>query len=234
MKLEICIDTLAEATAAKIAQVDRVEVCSALDVGGLTPSAAMIKSCVALQGAAVHVMTRPRSGNFNYSALELKLMSDEIKIAADYGAVGVVFGALSDKMELDLAANGDLLAMSKLNGLEATFHRAFDFTSDPIAALDQLIALGFDRLLTSGQQASAELGSTLIAQLVQQSSGRIEIMAGAGISPDNSQKLIDAGVDALHFSARKTISSSNLAMGTSYEPDVQKIETIKRIAGHAH
>ena len=222
MKLEACIESLPEAKAATANGLDRVELCAALDLGGLTPSVAMISAASML--IETHVMIRPRAGDFVYSSDELEVMKAEIAVAAENGAIGVVFGCLNDVNQVDQEANRQLLVTAKKLGLSATFHRAFDFVFDMDEALTILIDLGFDRLLTSGGQATAIAGLTTIKKLIDQASERIEIMAGSGINGNNAHLFQSVGIDALHFSIRKKRNSiGSLSMGMNYDVDEKKI-----------
>ncbi|MEP1096885.1 MAG: copper homeostasis protein CutC [Cyclobacteriaceae bacterium] len=223
LELEACVESLEEAKVASIHKLKRVELCSALDVGGLTPSMGLIEACASLPFVETHVLIRPRPGNFAYSSSELELMKRDIEMSAEKGAKGVVLGVLEKSGMLNLKANQELLQISKSFGMEATFHRAFDVVEDPESVLDQLIELDFDRLLTSGQARTAIDGIEVIKGLVQQGDGKIQIMAGSGVNAGNAGELIQTGVDALHFSIRKPIRQEKLGMGTTYEPDARKL-----------
>lgn len=227
MDIEICIESVAEAQLAAKHGAKRVELCSALDVGGLTPSLGLISACSAVEEVEVHVLVRPRSGNFDYTQVELEVMEKDIRMARKYGAKGVVFGVLSNG-EVNVGANKKLRELAELIELEATFHRAFDVVNDPMLELTKIIDLGFDRILTSGQQPTAIEGMDLIADLVAASKGKIQIMAGSGVSAANAKQLAKAGVDAIHFSSRKAGKEETLGMGTSYQPDSEKIEAVLR------
>lgn len=220
MITEACIETPLEARLAAELGINRVELCTALDLGGLTPGSALVASCA--RYLPVHVMVRPRPGSFFYSSEELKLMEAEIASAAITGAKGVVLGCLDEMNQLH-PVNGHFAIIAQALGLEITFHRAFDFISNHQEALDQLIQWNFTRLLTSGKQATAEAGIETVRELVQQAKGRIQIMAGSGVNPANCKQLAQAGVDALHFSIRKPRASSlPWGMGTDYLPDPEK------------
>jgi len=227
MKLEACIETLAEAKVAAKHGIDRIELCSALDLGGLTPPISFIQASAPIINT--HVMIRPRGGDFVYSSDELNLMKTDIEAAAEFGAAGVVFGCLNGTNELDMVASAELVKVAKKEGLTCTFHRAFDFVFDMPKALDQLMQLGFHRVLTSGGQATAINGLNQIMKLITQSDGRIEIMAGSGVNASNIKTLKAAGVDAAHFSIRKKQNRIvSLNMGTQYEVDEEKIVEIKK------
>jgi len=228
MKLEACIETLAEAKLAAKHNLNRVELCSALDLGGLTPSAALIRACAEV--IETHVMIRPRAGNFVFSTLEMALMMEEIAVARDFGATGVVFGCLTIENKIDFALSQHLVLAAHKNSLQCTFHRAFDFLEDQKTGLEQLIKLDFDRLLTSGGADTAQKGVENLARLVKDSNGRIEIMAGSGVNASNILELQHLGIDAAHFSIRKkTGEKVPLGMGEHYEPDEEKIIKILNV-----
>ncbi len=222
MKLEACIETLAEAKLAAAHNINRVELCAALDLGGLTPTAALISACAEV--IEVHVMIRPRGGDFVYTAEEENLMLTEMQNAKKAGAIGVVFGCLLPSGEIDFALTQHLVLEAKKAGLQTTFHRAFDFVTNQQKALEELIDLGINRVLTSGGKPTAIEGLEEIAQLVKTANGRIQIMAGSGVNTTNAAALKATNIDALHFSIRKpTGSVLPLGMGVNYAPDGEKI-----------
>lgn len=225
MKLEACIETFEEARIAAKHKIDRVELCSALDLGGLTPSAALIKNIS--EQIETHVMIRPRAGDFVYTKSELLVMDKDIQIAKKLGATGVVFGCLTDTKEIDVESNSMLFEKARSLGLVSTFHRAFDFLFDLGSGITQLIDMGFDRVLTSGGQLKAYSGLNQIMKLITLANGKIEIMAGSGVNADNIKTIKAAGVDAAHFSIRKKqVGMASLNMGEQYEIDEEKILTI--------
>ncbi|HET9708635.1 MAG TPA: copper homeostasis protein CutC [Gemmatimonadales bacterium] len=181
--LEACVDSVESALSAQAGGADRVELCDNLLEGGTTPSAGVIALCCARLRIPVHVLIRPRGGDFVYSDLELDVMRRDIAVARQHGAQGVVFGILLPDGAIDVPRTGALVAAAR--PLRVTFHRAFDFTADPDQALDDLIALGVDRLLTSGQAATALDGTGILARLVRRAAGRIAIAAGGGLSEEN-------------------------------------------------
>ena len=194
MTFELCIDSLDQAYAAKSFGARRVELCSALQLGGLSPTIGMTRQCSDLSGIETHVMIRPRGGGFLYSKEEILGMRFDIQALQQSGARGVVFGILNQDRSVDAENNSELLDLAKSLGLEVTFHRAFDFVTDPQSSLDHLIRVGFDRVLTSGQQSTAIEGIELIKKLVKQSQGKIEIMAGSGIDSSNVLELQATGL----------------------------------------
>lgn len=224
MELELCIESLAGIEAAKKYGIKRVELCTALDLGGLTPSYGLIQRCSAHKEVEVHVMIRPRPGDFIYTIPEKQLMLMDIMAAGSAGAKGVVFGLLNEVGGVDVPAAQELTDFSKKMGLEVTFHRAFDTVADPRTSLEDLINIGCTRILTSGGERRAIDGIATIGQLVMWSAGRIQVMAGAGIDSSNAPELSASGVSALHFSAREPfLTDSPLPFGTKYIVDEKKI-----------
>ena len=229
--LEVCVDTIDGAVAAQQGGADRIELCASLFEGGITPSAATIEVARHHLTIGINVMIRPRGGDFCYSELEQAVMRRDVEIAKDLGADGVVIGALLPDASIDQDLTADLIRLAR--PLSVTFHRAFDLTPDPAAALDTLIALGVDRLLTSGQEASALEGSDLIAALVQQAADRIVVMAGGGIHERNIARIVHlTAVPEAHMSGRSLVESpmtarnSRVSMGGALHfPDYQRWST---------
>lgn len=198
--LEICIDSIESAVAAKQGGADRLEVCSALAVGGLTPSLGLVQQCVAETQLPVMMMIRPHEGGFYYQDKVIETMIRDIAIARSLGIEGIVLGALTKDGEIHQQHCQRLKQAA--GSIKVTFHRAFDLVANPISSLDQIIELGFDRLLTSGQAATAADGTKLIRQLQERANGQITIMAGAGINPKNAKPIVaGTGVCELHASA---------------------------------
>lgn len=215
MIVEICCGTLASVLAAKEGGANRIELCSGLAEGGLTPSYGLIKSAVEAGIPEVNVLIRPRSGDFLYSEQEIKLMIEDIKKAIEIGASGIVIGVLTADGDVDIvacrrlieAANSAAEVYHKAKP-HVTFHRAFDVSRDAKASLEAVIALDVDSLLTSGMAASAVKGIPVIKKLVDLSDGKVTIMAGAGINASNAKDIISAtGVTAIHSTARKPVAS---------------------------
>jgi copper homeostasis protein len=206
MKIEICIDSVEGAMAAQRGGADRVELCDNLMEGGSTPSGGCIKLARENLRIGLQVIIRPRGGDFLYSDMEFSVMSEDIRLAKALGADGVVIGCLTAAGDIDLTGARRLIEQAR--PLNVTFHRAFDMCRDPRQALEELIQLGVDRVLTSGQEASALEGLDLICELQQQSQGRIIIMPGGGLTPRNIRKIVQAsGVSEAHLSARSTVES---------------------------
>lgn len=207
-QIEICVDNWASLEVANRFEIDRIELCSALDCGGLTPPYGFIAEAVRFSRVPLAVMIRPRAGDFLYREAELQIMLRDIQIAAELGVKNVVFGALTAEGELDLNALKRLTDCAHSHHLAVTFHRAFDLCRSPELALEQLIKHGCQRLLTSGQAATAFEGIALITRLVQQAQNRIQIMAGCGIHAQNVAAIVrQTQVSHIHFSAKSTQQS---------------------------
>ena len=199
--LEVCCADLQSVRAAKEGGAHRVELCQALGLDGLTPSAGMIASAVDM-GIPVQVLIRPREGDFFYGKDEVLCMQRDIHVAKRLGANGVVIGAL--KLDGSIDEETVRRLVGEAEGLSITFHRAFDVCAQPLEALEQIISLGCHRLLTSGQAPTAEQGIPLLKKLVEQSSGRIIIMPGAGVNPQNARRILsDTGACEIHGSLRR-------------------------------
>ncbi len=205
--LEVCAGDIDSVIAAAKGGADRVELCSALVEGGVTPSIGFIRQALKVKGVKVHVLIRPRGGDFLYTEEEVNLMVDDIKACREAGVHGVVIGALTSDGNIDMVACQKLVEAAGTD-INITFHRAFDLCANPIAALDQIIALGCNRLLTSGQAASAAEGLTMLSELVKYADGRLTILAGGGVSAENAGKIIaESGTNEVHASARSTVGS---------------------------
>lgn len=183
-KIEICCSSLEEVLQAERAGAYRVELCSAIALGGLTPSYGVISSVVeSVKTIKVNVLIRVREGGFCYNEEEIDAMCRDIEFCRKAGVDGVVIGALTAQGDIDMKACGKMIEAAQ--GMSITFHRAFDVCGDSEKALEDIISLGCDRLLTSGMEQDAEQGAKHIAELVEQAKGRIIIMPGAGIRPNN-------------------------------------------------
>jgi copper homeostasis protein len=207
MLFEICVDSVAGVHAAQRAGAARVELCAALIEGGLTPSRGMIFRARAVPGVKLHVIIRPRGGDFLFDEDEFAIMRADIETAKVEGADGVVIGALTAAGEIDEIRTRELIALAR--PLSVTFHRAFDMTPDPFRALETLIGLGVDRVLTSGQEASALEGLPLIAELIDRAGDRIIVMPGGGITARNVERIVAASKPKeIHFAALETAASA--------------------------
>ncbi|MET3664982.1 copper homeostasis protein CutC [Caulobacter sp. 1776] len=196
--LEVCVDTPAGLAAAIAGGADRIELCAALALQGLTPAPGLM-AIAAAAPIPIYPMIRPRNGDFCYDAGDLDAMRRDIDAVRAYGLAGVVIGANRPDGELDLEALETLVAHSQ--GLGMSLHRAFDLVPDQAAALEVAIELGFERVLTSGGALTAQAGAERIAALVEQAAGRIGILAGAGVKPGNVADLVRrTGVREVHGS----------------------------------
>lgn len=206
MVVEICANSAQSCVEAQRGGAYRVELCAAIPEGGTTPSwGEMVVAREAID-IKMNVIIRPRGGDFLYSDMEFRSMLLDIEAARRAGADGVVFGCLKADGSIDVQRNRELVAAA--GEMSTTFHRAFDVCVDPYVALEELIELGFDRILTSGQQANAMAGAELIADLVARAAGRIIIMPGCGVNEANIAQLrAITGASEFHFSARETLLS---------------------------
>jgi copper homeostasis protein len=227
MIFEICADSIEAVLLAKKYGVRRVELCSALTLGGLTPSIGLVEKCAEVSEVEIHVMIRHAAGGFVYSDMDIQIMEKDIKAAKNAGAKGVVFGCLSADYKIERKQNRRLISLASALNMERTFHRAFDFCKDREAALEEIISLGYDRLLSSGHAKTAEDGIPILKTLVNQARGRIQIMGGAGVNENNALKISGTGVDALHFTIhRKTEDGNELGMGVASQINEAKLKAI--------
>lgn len=206
-KFEVCANGIESCLAAQAAGANRVELCASIPEGGTTPSYGEILTArKLLNSTRLHVIIRPRGGDFLYTALEVERMTADIDICKKLGVDGVVFGCLTKAGTIDIPTNRALLEHAQ--GMSVTFHRAFDQCRNPFDALEQLVSLGFDRILTSGQQATAEKGIDLLRQLQQKAQGRITILAGCGVNETNISYIAEnTQINEFHFSAREQMRS---------------------------
>ena len=203
--LEVCCGDLGSVAAAAEGGAGRVELCVGLGEGGFTPSAAMVEAAMR-HNIKVNVLVRARSGDFLYSDDEKAMMLRDAEMLCSMGVNAVVCGALLADGNIDTDFCRALADVCR--GTELTFHRAFDVCHDPLQAMEQLIELGFTRILTSGQAASALDGTDLLRRLVEHSRGRITILAGGGVNPQNAAMIMSrSGVGELHASARMQVKS---------------------------
>ena len=226
MNFELCTDSLDGALAADKFGFKRIELCSALSIGGLTPSVGLIEQCAKQSSTEIHVMIRHKEGGFNYSIDDLEIMKTDIIASANAGAHGVVFGVLTNDNRVS-DSNLKLHQLAKSLGMQVTFHRAFDFVADHKAALEKLIDIGFDRLLTSGLQPKAEEGLEVIKELQANYGNQIEIMAGSGVNANNVSKISSSGIENVHFTAHKPSGKNlQLSMGEEMMVDEEKMMSI--------
>lgn len=231
--LEICTGDPVGIEAAIAGGAARIELCSSLAEGGLTPSIGVIRYA-ASRPITVNVLIRPRPGDFVYTREEIDMMVADIEEAVRCGADGIVVGALTPDGDVDMDACRRFIDAAQ--GRNATFHRAFDVCRNPFKALEDVISLGFDRILTSGQSVDALHGADMIRRLHDKADGRIRIMAGAGVKPENAAEILALShCDDLHASARSlipsgmTASAGEASMGTADAADGSRMATDRNI-----
>ncbi len=211
-KLEICTGDPEGVKAAIVGGADRIELCSGLSEGGLTPSIGMIR--YASSHIPTNVLIRPRAGDFVYSQDETDLIIQDIEAAINAGAQGIVVGALTESGKPDINLCKRIIEAA--GDADTTFHRAFDMTTDPFEALQTIISLGFKRILTSGQAPNALEGAQLIRRIHENADGRIKIMAGAGVTPDNVIEILKMSqADEIHASARSLLRGKSQTSAAS-------------------
>ena len=234
--IEVCCYNLESAINAQEAGADRIELCADRYHGGTTPSYGTMEVVRSRVKLPVFVMIRPRGGDFLYAREELDVMAHDIQMAKELGFNGVVMGVLKSDGAIDIEVMKHLIALAR--PLNVTFHRAFDLTPDPIKSMQELVSLGVDRLLTSGQHRSAFEGRDIIKTLVGLTEGKLEILPGAGITEDNVHELLrHTGVREIHVSASGTRASlmkfktQEVLMGdndSEYSVDVADKDRIRR------
>jgi copper homeostasis protein len=203
--VEVCVGDGVGLAAAIAGGAQRIELCSALSVGGLTPSAGLMRLAQACP-VPVFPMLRPRAGSFVYDADEIDLIRRDIDAVAAAGLQGVVVGASKPSGELDVMGCRTLISHARGLGLAVTLHRAVDLTPDPVAAVDVAVGLGAERILTSGGARTAPEGADTIAAMVERAAGRLSIMAGSGVSAANAAELVRrTGVSEVHGSCSRPV-----------------------------
>jgi copper homeostasis protein len=238
MDLEICVDSVEAAIAAECGGAQRIELCSALVEGGLTPSLGLIRAVRSRVGIGIYVMIRPRGGDFLYSSHELAVMKEDIAVVAECGVEGVVFGLLTAGGDVDVERTRALVDAAR--PMEVTFHRAIDMARDMEQALEDVISAGAVRILTSGGEQSAVLGSERIGRLVRAAEGRAQIMVGGGVRAENVRDLIEAtGASSFHSAASSKISSpveyqaKGVHLGDpgidDYQKTVVRVEDVRKL-----
>lgn len=235
MLIEVCANSLQSALNAEKAGGHRIELCSELAVGGITPSYGLLKAVRDTISIPVHVLIRPRSGDFSYSDGEFEIMKSDIETCVNMGFEGIVSGVLQKDFTLDVERTKILIEAS--GDLSFTFHRAFDWMQNPLEALAKLESLGVDCILTSGQQTSAEEGIALLTDLHQKAT-TITIMRGGGVKPENINVFKEKGFRAIHLSGSKfvktlpinpKISMNSPSFLKDDEITVSNFETIQKI-----
>jgi copper homeostasis protein len=238
-KLEICTDDIQSAIDAKAAGANRIELCDNLIEGGTTPGHGSIATARAKLGPGLHVIIRPRGGDFLYTDLEYEIMKQDIGFCRSCRVDGIVTGILKPDGSIDTDRTRELAGLA--SPMQVTFHRAFDMCSDPVKSLEDVIATGAQRLLTSGQEDNAANGAALLRKLVELSGERIIIMPGSGLTESNIEAVARlTGAMEFHLTGRKTIESGmsfrkeGIKMGgkagiSEFQRKIVDIELIKRI-----
>ncbi len=236
LTLEICANSIQSAISAQQAGAHRIELCENLEQGGTTPSYGFLAQVRKHLTIKINVLIRPRSGDFLYTDLEYQIIQDDIKVAKQLGADGVVCGILLPNGDIDVERTKALVELAK--PMSFTFHRAYDFTNDPFKALEDVISTGANCLLTAGQQPTAIQGVHLIWDLVKTAKGRITIMPGSGVNADNIEYLIETGATEFHMSGTTPVESGmtfrklGMSLGnteTDYKILESNIEKIKAV-----
>lgn len=233
MKLEICANSYQSAINAQKAGADRIELCSELSVGGITPSYGLLKKISENITIPVHVLIRPRSGNFYYSTIEFEQIKKDIKICKEFGFNGIVSGVLNEDNSIDILRTKELITISK--PLSFTFHRAFDCAENPKKALLELIDMGIDRVLTSGLEEKAENGIELLIDLQEIAKDNLIILPASGINQKNVHLFKKFGFKEIHSSASKIIKSSSVFFDKTPQTvsDIETIEDILKVIKNA-
>lgn len=213
IRAEVCANSLQSATEGQNGGAYRIELCDNLEVGGITPTRETIAKARQSIDIQLNILIRPREGDFYYSDNEFETMKKDIRFCGETGCNGVVFGILNSNGFIDKIKNKKLLNLAKEYGMNGTFHRAIDTAKDIFETMEDIIDLGFDRILTSGGKATAIDGKDTIRKMIEQAGDRIIIMPGSGITPDNIKKLVDATeLKEFHgsFRGKENITDSRL------------------------
>jgi len=231
IQLEVCCGSVDDAIEAQRGGADRIELNSSLFFGGLTPSLGSIIEAKKRVNIPVMVMIRPRGGGFCYTQAEAAVMLHDAKLAVEHEADGLVFGILAEDGSIDIDRCRQIIELAE--GRETVFHRAFDVTADPLKALDQLIELGFKRVLTSGQERTVPEGIELIRKLIVYARDRIEVLPGGGIRPHNVKTLVEqTGANQIHLSAfesridRSVQNRPDITFGGALRPPEDRYDMI--------
>lgn len=227
MILEICANSYQSALNAQKAGANRIELCSELSVGGITPSFGVLEKVAKEITIPVNVLIRPRSGNFCYTDDEFEVIKKDIKTCKELGFNGIVSGVLNADNSIDIKRTKELISLTK--PLSFTFHRAFDCVKNPIEALENLIEIGVDRILTSGLQEKAENGIELLKELQKIANNRLIIMPGSGVNIENILQFKNAGFNEIHTSASKKINADKPVFFDKTLQTISDTETIKKI-----
>ena len=213
MFVEVCVSSISSIKNAATAGADRIELCSALELGGLTPSAGFIREAVDLNILPIHCLIRPRPGHFFYTSEEISIIEQNIKNAGKFGCNGLVLGMHDHEFKLDIKILKKWKSMA--GPMHLTFHRAFDVLKNPQEALEQLIQVGFDCILTSGQSEKAIDGISKLIEWNKRFGSKINIMPGSGIGIDNCKIFKELGFSSIHLSAGKELSNIKIPNGVN-------------------
>lgn len=206
IEMEVCANSVTSAIEAQLGGAKRVELCASLTEGGTTPSYSEIVMSKKMLDIEVYPIIRPRGGDFLYSALEFELMKEDVRLCKSLGCEGISTGILTSDGKVDKIRCAELFELA--SPMKVTFHRAFDMTDNLEEALEDIIALGAVRILTSGGKSSALEGAAVLSKLIEQADGRISIMPGAGVNTNNLAEIISiTGAKEFHASARLVVSS---------------------------
>ena len=229
MKIEVCINRLEDIALLQPLAVDRIELCVELACGGLTPSLAMVEQALAISTLPIHVLVRSRSGHFNYSEATLFEMKRTIAQLQDLGVAGIVTGALTPEKKLPVAVLKSFRSIVSKG--ELYFHRAFDEVNTPEMALEELISLGYDGVLTSGQENTAPAGIQALKQWKTQANEKMVILPGGGINDDNCLQFKTLGFAWVHLSAKKRLidDPSSLFTAPQYSLDVKALNEVSTL-----
>ena len=223
--LEVCCGSPESVAAAVAGGARRIELCAHLELDGLTPPMEWVRDAkTRFPGLLVHVLIRPRAGDFIYAAEDADIMVLQIREALEAGADGIVIGALTPAGDVDLTLLKRLISVIPAGRASITFHRAFDVCREPFDALEQIIGLGCDRILTSGQQPTVVEGANMLCALRQRTRGRILILPGGGVTPENAARiLIRTGCVEIHASASETIDGKKITSAAKVAAILQAI-----------
>lgn len=225
--LEVCVDTLEGVETCVEGGADRIELCSALPLGGLTPSHGLMRAAAGC-GVPAYAMIRPRQGDFCFGEREVALMVDDIAAARDAGLAGVVLGAATANGLLDEAVLSVLCAASE--GMGRTLHRVIDTVEDRLAAIDTAIALGFERILTSGGALTAIDGLSALKDMQAHAGERIEIMVGSGVAPENAVAISErTGISAFHASCGISVPTDARLAAFGFAPQTERRTSAEKI-----
>ncbi|MES2375218.1 MAG: copper homeostasis protein CutC [Bacteroidota bacterium] len=240
ISLEVCANSITSALAAQDGGAVRVELCGNLEAGGTTPSPGQITATRKLLNIQLYILIRPRGADFLYTDVEFETMLEDVRYCIAAGCDGIVTGILKDDGTIDKERCTQLIQLAKQAGLGATFHRAFDMCNDQHQALEDIIDMGFERILTSGGRSTAVEGSRAIAELVKQANGRIAIMAGSGITEINVLDLVlFTGVTEVHGTLQARVQSQmkynndHIIMGSNfgdeYAIDITSVDRVRNV-----